>query len=220
MMTTTIFMLWTTAFLTAVIHTIAGPDHYLPFIAIAKSKNFSLKKTLVWTFVCGLGHIGSALLIALAFIYFSHWLSQENFEWIETNRGDVAAYALIGLGAAYLLWALRHRWQHRHGLAHQHHYLPDGDQPNVTVWVVFIIFVFGPCEALLPILTASSVLGASAIISSTIIFSLATIGTMMLTVTLGLLGMKAFHFQKMEKYAHEIAGGTIMTCGVAILCGL
>ena len=71
----TLSALWLTALATAVIHTIAGPDHYLPFIAIAKSRNYSLKKTLLWTFICGIGHIGSALLIALGFIYFSHWLT-------------------------------------------------------------------------------------------------------------------------------------------------
>ena len=80
---TVLSALWATALLTAVIHTVAGPDHYLPFIAIAKSRGYGLKKTLLWTFVCGLGHIASALLIALVFIYFSHWLSEENFNWIE-----------------------------------------------------------------------------------------------------------------------------------------
>ena len=73
----TIYSLWLTAFLTAVIHTVTGPDHYLPFIAIAKARNYSLKKTLLWTFICGIGHIGSALLIALGFVYLSHFLNQE-----------------------------------------------------------------------------------------------------------------------------------------------
>lgn len=215
---TSLSALWAAALLTAVIHTIAGPDHYLPFIAIAKSRGYSLKKTLLWTFVCGIGHIGSALLIALAFIYFSHWLSKENFAWIEDNRGDVAAYALIGLGAAYLLWALRRRFRHNE---QKHNHLPELDgRKNITVWVLFIIFVLGPCEALLPILTASSVLGVSAVISSTVIFSLATITTMMLAVTLGLLGINALRFNGLERYAHELAGGTIMACGVAIICGL
>ena len=68
----TLSALWLTAFLTAVIHTITGPDHYLPFIAIAKSRNYSLRKTLLWTLICGLGHIGSALFIALGFVYLSH----------------------------------------------------------------------------------------------------------------------------------------------------
>lgn len=205
-----------TALLTAVIHTIAGPDHYLPFIAIAKSRGYSLKKTLLWTFVCGIGHIGSALLIALMFIYFSHWLTEANFTWIEDNRADLAAYTMIGLGAAYLLWALRRRLLNKR---HPHQHLP-AEQKNITVWVLFIIFVLGPCEALLPILTASSVLGVSAVISSTIVFSVATIATMILAVTAGVLGLNFLHFDKAEKYAHELAGATIMACGFAIVFGL
>lgn len=216
---TTLQTVWLAALLTAVVHTLMGPDHYLPFVAIAKSRGYSLKKTLLWTFVCGIGHIASALVIAILFMYFSHWLSQENFVWIEENRGNIAAYALIGLGAAYLLWALRHRWLDRHQSGHRHLPLPDG-QKSITVWIVFIIFVLGPCEALLPILTASSVLGVSAVISSTVIFSAATIATMLLAVTLGTLGINALRFNRLEAYAHEIAGGTIMACGLAIICGL
>lgn len=218
-MTASLSAIWLTAFLTAVLHTLMGPDHYLPFVAIGKSRGYSLKKTLAWTFVCGIGHIVSALLIALVFIYFSHWLSAENFAWIEDNRGDIAAYSLIGLGAAYLLWAIRHRILHRHHAEHRH--FPSADNKNnISVWVLFIIFVLGPCEALLPILTASSVLGGYAVISCTIIFSVATIATMVLMVTLGILGINTLRFESMEAYAHEIAGATIMSCGVAIICGL
>ncbi len=209
----TLSAIWFAALLTAIIHTVMGPDHYLPFIAIAKSRDYSLKKTLFWTFICGLGHIASALLLALLFIYFSHWLSKENFLWLEENRGDIAAYALIGLGAAYILWALRHRFTHQHRL-------PDLQDKNISVWVLFIIFVLGPCEALLPILTASSVLGISAVISCTLIFSIATIATMMFCVTLGMLGINTLRFKSLENYAHEIAGGTIMACGLAIIYGL
>ena len=46
----TLSALWLTALATAVIHTIAGPDHYLPFIAIAKSRNYSLKKNAFMDF--------------------------------------------------------------------------------------------------------------------------------------------------------------------------
>ncbi|MBR1648098.1 MAG: hypothetical protein IJ689_00690 [Alphaproteobacteria bacterium] len=220
----TLYALWMTALLTAVIHTITGPDHYLPFIAIAKSRNYDLKKTLLWTFVCGLGHIGSALLIALVFMGFSHWLNDNEFAFIEENRGDLAAYALIGLGAAYLLWALRHRLMHKRGTMHHHGHLTHGGEnpqdKNITVWVMFIIFVLGPCEAMLPILTAASVLGTSALITSTLLFSVATIATMLSAVLCGYIGLQTLRFQKLENYAHELAGITIMACGAMILCGL
>ncbi|MBQ8677968.1 MAG: hypothetical protein IJ529_05830 [Alphaproteobacteria bacterium] len=216
----TIYSLWLTAFLTAVVHTITGPDHYLPFIAIAGARNYSLKKTLLWTFICGLGHIGSALLIALAFVYLAHFLSREQLTFVEENRSNIAAFALIILGGAYLLLALRHKLQHKLKAPHVHHHhdLPRGK--NISVWVIFIIFVLGPCEALLPILTAASVLSTKAVISSTIIFSFATISAMMLMVALGLLGLQKLQVHKLENWAHELAGLTILLCGFAILCGL
>ena len=68
----TLSAIWLAALITAVVHTIMGPDHYLPFVAIAKSRGYGLAKTLLWTFICGVGHIASALIIALMFIYFSH----------------------------------------------------------------------------------------------------------------------------------------------------
>lgn len=220
--------LWWAAVSVAVLHTLAGPDHYLPFIAIAKSRGYSMGKTMLWTFLCGLGHVGSALLLAVAFVWFSHWLAQEQFEWLENNRGDLAAYSLIGLGSAYILWSLRHRLQHRKGLAHHHAFGPGhastGLEPNgkasITVWVVFIIFVLGPCEALLPVLMGSSVLGMSAVISSTLLFSAATIGTMLFMVAAGMLGLRYVKIHFLQRYAHETAGFTILLCGLLILCGL
>ena len=216
----TIYSLWLTAFLTAVIHTVTGPDHYLPFIAIAKARNYSLKKTLLWTFICGIGHIGSALLIALGFVYLAHFLNQEQFAWLEEHRSDVAAWALILLGVVYIIFALRHKLQHKLRAPHNHHHHDLPKDKNISIWVIFIIFVLGPCEALLPILTAASVLSTKAVISSTFIFSIATIAAMMAMVSIGLLGLQKLHWHKLENWTHELAGLTIMLCGVAILCGL
>ena len=46
---TTITALLTAAIITGVIHTAAGPDHYLPFIAISKSRGYGHLKTILWT---------------------------------------------------------------------------------------------------------------------------------------------------------------------------
>jgi len=40
----------------ACLHTVSGPDHYLPFIALSKSRGWSFTKTMGWTIVCGCGH--------------------------------------------------------------------------------------------------------------------------------------------------------------------
>ena len=49
----------------SVLHTLTGPDHYIPFIAIGKAKKWSLRRTIFWTIVCGIGHVMSSVLLAL-----------------------------------------------------------------------------------------------------------------------------------------------------------
>ena len=46
----------------AFVHTVAGPDHYLPFVAMARAGSWSRARTIWITALCGLGHDGSSLL--------------------------------------------------------------------------------------------------------------------------------------------------------------
>ena len=133
---TTLAALLLTAVLTGMIHTIAGPDHYLPFVAISKSRNYGWSKTLFWTILCGIGHVGSAIVLALGFILFAEILTESRLEWLEAWRGDIAAYAMIGMGAALILHSLHKRWKHR-AETHSH---PENNS-SLSYWVVFIIFV-------------------------------------------------------------------------------
>ncbi len=223
-----------TAVLTGMIHTIAGPDHYLPFIAIAKSRGYGWVKTSLWTLLCGIGHVGSALLLAAAFLLFAEILSEAQLGWLEEWRGEIAAYALIGMGLAMLVYSLRKRWKnrphhhshvHANGTSHEHthahdiqHGHPHGNAKSLSYWVIFIIFVLGPCEALFPLLTASAVLGTGSVILVAIVFSVVTILTMQVAVTAGLFGLKLLRLHWLERYASEVAGVTVMCCGLAIAC--
>ena len=57
------YILVTTALSIGFIHTLIGPDHYLPFIMIGRARNWSVAKTMRITIYCGIGHvIGSAAL--------------------------------------------------------------------------------------------------------------------------------------------------------------
>ena len=47
------------------IHTIVGPDHYLPFIVLSKARQWSGVKTAVVTVLCGIGHLINSVLLGL-----------------------------------------------------------------------------------------------------------------------------------------------------------
>ena len=87
----------------------------------------------------------------------------------------------------------------------------------MTPWVLFVIFLLGPCEALIPLLmfpAATRSPGALLLVTGT--FGVATVGTMLTVVLAGVEGIQRLPFGKMERYAHTLAGLTILACGVAI----
>ena len=47
------------------IHTLFGPDHYVPFVAMARAGDWSCRKTLGVTLLCGLGHVAGSVALGL-----------------------------------------------------------------------------------------------------------------------------------------------------------
>ncbi len=47
------------------VHTLLGPDHYLPFIVLSKARQWSSSKTMWITFISGIGHVGSSVIIGM-----------------------------------------------------------------------------------------------------------------------------------------------------------
>jgi hypothetical protein len=104
---------------------------------------------------------------------------------------------------------------HHHGHVHVH---DAANAPNITPWVLFTIFVFGPCEPLIPILmypAARSSWGGLAIV--TLVFGGTTVLTMMAVVLLSTFGISFLPLGKVERYTHAIAGAAITLCGAAIV---
>ncbi len=64
-MTKEIYILILTAASIGFFHTLFGPDHYLPFIVIPRAKKWSTSKTMFITFLCGIGHVGSSIILGL-----------------------------------------------------------------------------------------------------------------------------------------------------------
>ena len=216
-----------------VIHTALGPDHYIPFIALSKSQNWSKFKTIWVTALSGLGHVGSSILIGVL----GYWIGITLFslESIESIRGDIAGWLLIILGLLYTIWGFKnsinnethtHKHFHSDGTLHDHSHghnhfdhahVHQEKSSNTTPWVLFIIFVFGPCEPLIPLLiypAASHNFFAVILISS--IFAIVTIATMLIIVFLGLYGLSLIPMEKIQKHIHTLAGISILFCGIGI----
>jgi len=214
-------------------HTLFGPDHYLPFIVMAQSGKWSLRKTTLITFLCGIGHVMSSVVIGLVGIVLGIGVSK--LKIIEGVRGNLAAWALIAFGLVYFVWGIRqavrnkphqhfhahrdhigHIHQHKHSNEHVHvHEIPD--KKSMTPWILFTIFVFGPCEPLIPLLMYPAAKNSlSGLILVVIVFGSITIATMLGIVIVSTLGINFLPTQRIGKYLHACSGAVIFMSGMAI----
>lgn len=104
-MQTEITILLITTISVAFIHTLTGPDHYLPFIVIAKTKKWSLTKTAWFTALCGVGHVGSS--VVLGFIGIALGIAVGKLELWEGVRGSIVSYIFTAFGLVYFVWGMR-----------------------------------------------------------------------------------------------------------------
>ena len=223
----------------AITHTLFGPDHYLPFIMLARARHWSRSRTVLVTTLCGLGHILSSLLLGAVGLAAGSALA--HIEKLEGMRGDWAAWGLFGFGIAYLVWGVRKAIRTHSGIAaHAHgigvHIHTHGDHVHahpasspagssaassrsvVTFWSLFIIFVLGPCEPLIPlfVLPASRGRWDLALLTG-IIFGLLTIVLMVAVTIFALAGLTHLNFGRLERWSHAMAGAVIALSGAAIL---
>jgi sulfite exporter TauE/SafE len=95
-MNSSIALLSVTAVTIGFFHTLLGPDHYLPFIVLSQAKKWSLRKTMVITFLCGVGHVLSSVILGL--IGIAVGISVGKLVSIESFRGNIAAWLFIAFG--------------------------------------------------------------------------------------------------------------------------
>lgn len=211
------------------IHTLLGPDHSVPFVAMSRAGNWSARKTLWVTAGCGLGHVASSVLIGSVGLALGVVVMR--LEAFEALRGDTAAWMLIAFGSAYLAWGVV---QARHSAPRAHVHAAhravgvasEADTGAVvasvwTPWLMFLVFVFGPCEPLIPLLmypaAKASPWAVAAVVAA---FTLATVATMTLTVMAMRFGMSFLHLPQLGRFGHALAGLAILVCGMLVTFGL
>ncbi len=246
-------------------HTLLGPDHYLPFLAMSRAGGWTLRKTLLVTLACGIGHVlGSIVLGTIGIVV---GVAVFKLETIEDIRGDVAGWLLLAFGALYFAWGVRrairnrphthahahgdgtvhaHRHMHRGGHLHVHQQAPAPRNSEtscecfpavrtsdtvirpktessgaMTPWVLFTIFVFGPCEPLIPVLMYPAAKGQwwdVALVA--VVFGITTLATMVTVVALACVAIGSLNLGQLERYGHALAGFVILLCGAAVQVGL
>lgn len=229
MITATLLSLSLTAITIAFFHTAAGPDHYLPFIVLRRSRGWSLSKTIMLTIVCGFGHVLSSVILGIIGVVLGWQMSEISI--FQDVRGDMSSWALLLFGIAYLIYGIAralkvqsHKhfdvmqddvyvFEHRHGES----YTPQ-KRVKVTPLVLFAIFVMGPSEPIIPLLFFSGTHRSPSEIAWLIaLFTLTTIITMVGMVLLGNYSYHKVSTEHIDRYSHAIGGFVISMCAFGML---
>ena len=243
----------TTALVLGLVHTVLGPDHYVPFIVIGRARRWSLARTALLTFVCGVGHVASSVLLGMAGAAAGAALGR--LEELEAMRGELAGWSLLIFGGGYAAFGVwralskrRHGHVHLHadGTVHDHGHAHDGANGHppvhqhehagatgavvaadgdgrptwkqLTPWLLFLVFVLGPCEPLIPLFFADAVAGDwAAAAAAAAGYAVATVGAMLAIVTAFWFGLKRVPLGPLERYGHVIAGAIIAIAGAGMV---
>ena len=214
----------------ACLHTVTGPDHYIPFIALSRSRGWSFSKTIFWTICCGCGHVWSSVLLGLGGAAVGWSLSKITL--FENVRGGIAGWCMLFFGLCYGLWGIyrskqnkphkhfdmyedgsMYVYEHKHGQV-----APVKERHKVTPWVMFIIFLLGPCEPMIPLLYFPAAKNSwPAMLVLIIVYTACTLLSMILMVVLGYFGFSFLKTEKLERHMHTIGGLTIFICGTGMI---
>ncbi len=173
----------------AVIHSLA-PDHYLPVSAIGRSRRWSLRKTMMFSFAAASIHVSSSAIMGFAA---SVGVNMIGFaEAVEAHSPIV----LVSFGLVYAI--VSHFRPHRHVHA-------------ASLTTLLLILGLSPCVPLVPLMLSAD--GFYEMLAVASAFSAATIFTVLL---LTYLSYRAYRPPRIAEREDVVSGLIIALTGVAV----
>jgi nickel/cobalt exporter len=183
------------------LHTMA-PDHWMPFAALARARNWSPLRTARTTVLCGFGHVTVSATLGIAALFVGLGIIRA----IGSHLENQANWLLMAFGTIYMIWGF---WRHGH---HHHHH----DREGLTEWSLFLLFCADPCIAVIPMIMAAAGGGWLTVAAVVITYELATIATMVVLVAAAHAGVRNVRSPWIDRYGHAAAGALIVSVGAAM----
>lgn len=195
----------------AFFHSLA-PDHWLPFVALAKSGRWPMGKLGWVALLAGVGHVTSSLLLGSIGLWAG--LALHRLQGFEGWRGSIGVWLLIGFGVAYLLWGLKHAQHH-----HPHITMEEAVRAYAVrrMWMLMAIMVFGPCEPLIPLMFVAVQHSLATVWAMSAVFSVVTVGMVVGQSCLSYAGVRLISAPWLERYAHALTGLVIVLTAVFVM---
>lgn len=107
---------------------------------------------------------------------------------------------------------------HAHAGEHDHAAEAPQSWKSLTPWLLFLVFVLGPCEPLIPLFFASALSGAwHEVVLVVLGYGAATLAAMHVLVTVFWFGLRKVDLGPLERWTHAAAGAVIALAGAAMV---
>lgn len=178
------------------------PSHWLPVLAIGRHEGWPLRQILWVTFLAGLSHVLSTVLLGGALAAAGNVLSAQ----VEVFTQWVAPGLLVALGAFYV-------WRH---YFHHHFHLHTQNMRWGVVVSLAVAMFFSPCLEIEGYFLAAGQYGLPFVGVLALLYGVLTILGMLLWVWLVLSGLQRLNWHRWEHNAGLVTGSTLIASGIAL----
>jgi len=219
-------LLFLTSCGTAITHALI-PDHWLPFVVMARTQRWSDARAALLAALAGLLHVLLSILIGTTVIVAGRGSAEHLAARADRPLGFLTGAMLVLFGVGYGVWA--HRREARvhggtpgdggePGHLHAHgHLLERWFRRAVSGGALVVIIGISPCAVLAPILFAASVEGPAALVAAAAGFAVCTIGTAVIATLIAIRGLRRLNLAFFTRYGDLLSGALVAAVGFLIM---
>jgi len=180
------------------------PNHWLPVLSIGRRENWSLPEISRVTFLSGLAHALSTILMGVTLGLLGITLSGR----IEPFTKIIAPSILIILGVFFI-------YRHHH---HKHFHLNATPDPVLSkskiIWTLAIAMFLSPCMEIEAYFLLAGTKGIWAVLLIAVLYGVISVSGMVLLVRLAYTGILKLNWHSLEHKAGIITGWTLVITGI------
>ena len=186
------------------------PHHWIPIIAISKTEKWTNREAIFATFITGLSHMISTIVIGIIVGFVGIKLA-ESYSAITKV---VAPTILLVIGIIYLILDVRAAHHHHHHIEMEDVALKNKKSKTAILTSLSIAMFLTPCVEIEAYYFQAARFGWAGIFTVSAVYLIMTLLFMSTLVYLGLKGVNKLDLSYLENHAKRITGVVLIVLGI------
>jgi hypothetical protein len=186
------------------------PHHWIPIIAISKTEKWTNKEAIFATFITGLSHMISTIIIGIIVGFVGIKLAES----YSSITSIAAPTILLVIGIIYLILDLRAGHHHHHHPDLEDAVLKNKKSKTAILTSLSLAMFLTPCVEIEAYYFQAATFGWTGIFIVSAVYLVMTLLFMFALVYLGLKGVNKLNLTYLENHAKRITGIVLIVLGI------